>query len=128
MQIDPKVLVDAENRARRESLRVRVYKKTPGVCWYCGYDINHKNRTIDHVIPRSKGGGDEYENLVPACSDCNRLKGDGPLSTLRRRLRWRMSGRPEFSPEQVSWIEREYGITIDPGKGVEFWYERHKRG
>lgn len=128
MQIDQRVINDAERRAHRESLRERVYKKTPGVCWYCGDSIHHKGRTLDHVKPRARGGGDTFENLVPCCKDCNRMKGDGPLSTLRRRLRWRMSGRPEFSPEQVAWLEREYGLSVDPGKEVKFWFEIHEKG
>ena len=32
--------------------------------------------TIDHVFPKSKGGGNEEENLQTLCHDCNRLKSD----------------------------------------------------
>jgi hypothetical protein len=41
-------------------------------CRYCG---SEDQPTIDHVIPRSQGGGDEASNLVVACWDCNRKKG-----------------------------------------------------
>lgn len=124
MQINPKVLVDAENRARRESLRDRVHDKTPGVCWYCGDPVSHKTKTMDHVIPRAKGGQDTYENLVPCCKDCNRIKGDRSISDLRRRLRWRLAGMPEFSAEQAKWLFDEHGIDIEP-PSIKLWFEEN---
>lgn len=44
------------------------------LCAYCG-DTENKH-TIDHVIPKSKGGTNRLENLVAACFNCNQLKGD----------------------------------------------------
>ncbi len=43
-------------------------------CQYCG-DRRH-DLTIDHIIPRSKGGTDSWENVVAACLKCNVKKGD----------------------------------------------------
>lgn len=43
-------------------------------CQYCG--SSRGPMTIDHVIPKKKGGGDTWENLVCACSRCNNKKGD----------------------------------------------------
>jgi 5-methylcytosine-specific restriction endonuclease McrA len=43
-------------------------------CQYCGGTT--KPLTLDHVIPKSKGGGETWENLVAACVDCNNKKGD----------------------------------------------------
>lgn len=56
-------------------------------CYYCGVElqklsdpvrrVNADNRkTIDHLIPVSKGGTNEESNLVIACRKCNNLKGD----------------------------------------------------
>jgi hypothetical protein len=50
-----------------------IYKRDGNKCQYCG---STKNLTIDHIIPRSKGGGDSWFNLVVACSTCNTKKGD----------------------------------------------------
>ena len=48
------------------------------VCAYCEkIDVNH---TIDHLIPRSKGGNNRLENLVIACFECNQLKADKTLN------------------------------------------------
>lgn len=41
-------------------------------CAYCGQGAS----TIDHVLPRSRGGADSWENLVACCLPCNNLKGD----------------------------------------------------
>ena len=41
-------------------------------CVYCGEPASQK----DHVIPRSRGGGNTQDNLVPACARCNQAKGD----------------------------------------------------
>lgn len=50
-----------------------IYKRDGNKCQYCG---STKHLTIDHIIPRSKGGGDTWLNLVVACSTCNTKKGD----------------------------------------------------
>ncbi|MER3434367.1 MAG: HNH endonuclease [Leptolyngbya sp. ERB_1_1] len=42
-------------------------------CQYCGYTGD--DLTLDHVIPRSRGGGDSWENIVTACVRCNVKKG-----------------------------------------------------
>ena len=43
-------------------------------CQYCGYSGDEL--TLDHVIPRSRGGGDAWENIVTACVRCNVRKGN----------------------------------------------------
>ena len=43
--------------------------------------------SIDHVIPRSRGGGHNWENVVSACHKCNHLKADKTLKDLGWRLR-----------------------------------------
>lgn len=49
-----------------------------GCCFYCGRALpwDDNERTMDHVIPKSKGGPHRTWNLVLACSPCNRKKGD----------------------------------------------------
>jgi len=44
-------------------------------CAYCGSD---ENLTLDHIVPRSKGGVDNTKNVVCACHDCNQNKGHTP--------------------------------------------------
>lgn len=53
--------------------RVAVFKKTDGLCAYCG---EQEASTIDHMIPKSRGGSGKYKNLIGACLDCNNAKSD----------------------------------------------------
>ncbi|WKN44340.1 HNH endonuclease [Tunicatimonas pelagia] len=53
--------------------RQNVFKRDKFTCQYCG---SPKNLTLDHVIPRSKGGKTSWANLVTACQPCNTQKGD----------------------------------------------------
>lgn len=45
-------------------------------CMYCGVQHIHGNLTRDHVVPKSKGGKDTWENVVAACQRCNHYKGN----------------------------------------------------
>lgn len=53
--------------------KAMIYKRDDNKCQYCG---STRSLTIDHVIPKSKGGGDTWDNLVVACCSCNAKKGD----------------------------------------------------
>ena len=53
-------------------------------CQYCG---STRDLTIDHVIPRSKGGGDTWDNLVACCDKCNVSKGNKYLHETNMKLR-----------------------------------------
>lgn len=45
-------------------------------CQYCNAQPGKAQLTIDHVLPRSRGGETRWENVVTACAACNRRKGD----------------------------------------------------
>ena len=53
--------------------RFNVFLRDHFSCQYCG---SREELTFDHVVPRSKGGLTEWENVVAACSTCNLRKGD----------------------------------------------------
>jgi 5-methylcytosine-specific restriction endonuclease McrA len=58
-----KIILSRKNILRRDNHR----------CQFCG---STSNLTIDHIIPKSKGGEDDWENLTTACIKCNNKKGD----------------------------------------------------
>lgn len=60
-------------KPRRRELRARLLAEQGGRCLYCVRVP--KLATLDHVIPRSRGGRDDAENLVAACDECNQIRG-----------------------------------------------------
>ena len=60
-----------------------------GRCGGCRHEFPFRNFTVDHVIPRSRGGTDHLGNLQLLCGACNSLKGDRPQEYLLARLKER---------------------------------------
>src|SRR6056297_3021799 len=52
-----------------------VFIRDNNTCQYCGKK-NIKNPELEHIIPKSKGGKNSFENCVCSCSECNRKKGN----------------------------------------------------
>ena len=52
-----------------------LWHRDKGLCQYCDKKISISNATIDHVVPKSRGGSHTWDNLVIACSKCNSKKG-----------------------------------------------------
>jgi 5-methylcytosine-specific restriction endonuclease McrA len=57
-----------------ELTRKNIIKRDSGRCQYCGN--KSVELTIDHVLPKSRGGSDTWENLTTACMRCNNRKGN----------------------------------------------------
>jgi 5-methylcytosine-specific restriction endonuclease McrA len=53
--------------------RQNVFRRDGNKCIYCG---SHDDLTLDHVLPKSRGGKTNWDNLVTACRRCNSRKGD----------------------------------------------------
>jgi 5-methylcytosine-specific restriction endonuclease McrA len=60
-------------RSKSPSKR-NVYRRDGHCCQYCGCHLTTRNASIDHVMPRSRGGGHSWVNMVSACKPCNRKK------------------------------------------------------
>lgn len=71
---------------RRKITRRAVFARDGWECQYCG---RRGSLTMDHVIPRSKGGDTSWENVVACCAGCNRRKGDRSVSQSGMKLRTR---------------------------------------
>lgn len=56
--------------------RYAIFLRDRFTCMYCGNSAPDVLLEIDHVVPRSRGGGDEPGNLAAACHDCNTGKSD----------------------------------------------------
>ena len=62
--------------------RKNILLRDRNTCQYCGVILPSAELTLDHVIPRSRGGLSTWENLVAACHGCNRRKGNHLLNEL----------------------------------------------
>lgn len=82
--------------SRRRVSRRAVFARDGWACQYCG---NQKALTIDHVIPRSKGGPNAWENVVACCTACNKRKGDSLLHEAGMKLT-----RPPRPPSRTVFI------------------------
>lgn len=78
------IRIPLSRAAREKPTKSAIYRRDNHSCQYCG---STRNLTIDHLIPRCRGGQDTWENLVIACSKCNTEKGDKPLQNTRLRLK-----------------------------------------
>ena len=70
--------------SRRISRRV-LFARDGWQCAYCGSSSNRL--TLDHVVPRSRGGESVWENVVTSCAPCNHRKGDRLLEETSMTLR-----------------------------------------
>ncbi len=70
--------------ARVKPTKLGVYRRDGHKCQYCG---STRSLTLDHVLPKSKGGEDTWENLVTCCFPCNIKKGNILLEQTNMRLK-----------------------------------------
>ena len=71
-------------RPRIKLTKQEILRRDNYTCQYCGR--NDGNLTIDHVVPRHKGGRQSWTNLVTACQACNRRKGGKTVSAANMTL------------------------------------------
>lgn len=88
--------------------RLNVFKRDSFSCQYCG---TQRDLTLDHVVPRSRGGQSVWNNLVTACRRCNARKGDSSPDQAGIRLR-----RKPFRPNYVMFLRDFSGFHYDEWK------------
>ncbi len=92
---------------RRTAISRRgVFLRDGGECQYCG----SRAESIDHIVPRSRGGRHEWENVVAACRRCNTSKRDRYLHETNMCLR-----RSPEVPRHLSWV------LVAVGRVPEVW-------
>jgi len=77
--------------------RANIYARDGYSCQYCGSAFPTPELTFDHVVPVSRGGRKDWENIVTSCVSCNRRKGGRTPSEAGMRL-VRHPRRPESAP------------------------------
>jgi hypothetical protein len=104
----------------RHAVRAIIWDKTSGRCWYCGKTMNPFSEfCIDHVLPSSKGGLDNFDNLVPCCRTCNLRKNS--ITDLEQ-FRKRLASPVMFTPEQIDYLA-SLNVDVSPLPGYLFYFE-----
>lgn len=85
--------------------RQNIFKRDRQQCQYCG---SKRDLTLDHVLPRSRGGKSSWANLTTACKKCNSFKGDRTPKEAEMSL---MS--EPFKPSYVMFVRNFSGFTSD---------------
>ena len=88
-----------------ELTRNNIFKRDGFECQYCG---SEKDLTLDHVVPRSKGGPSNWKNLVTACKTCNAQKGNFTPEQAGLPLK-----QAPFKPSYVMFLRDFSGFEFD---------------
>lgn len=107
------VLTKYEKLAERTVVfsRRNLFKRDRYMCQYCGKQPkDHSELTMDHIVPRSKGGTSTWENAVLACYECNKLKADRTPEQAGMKLR--------KVPKKPSWKSL---MQVNPKMHRESW-------
>ena len=98
--------------------RKAVFARDEGRCVYCGAAAT----SLDHVVPRSRGGQHVWENVVSACGRCNHVKADRHVADLGWRLRcapaqpvgpaWRILGTGRTDPSWAPYLTAFGGEAV----------------
>jgi len=92
--------------ARRVALnRENIFIRDFSTCQYCGKAAE----SVDHIVPRSKGGLHEWSNVVACCKKCNLIKADKLLHETHLNLR-----KAPGNPKGNFWIKTIVGTNPDP--------------
>ena len=97
--VPPEVIVLQKYEGQGEKMvvfsRKNLFKRDKYTCMYCGVQPGPEELTIDHVMPKSRGGGSSWENCVLACVECNKRKANRTPDEAGMKLR--------RQPKKPSW-------------------------
>jgi 5-methylcytosine-specific restriction endonuclease McrA len=87
--------------------RENVYLRDGHRCQYCGLRCGPRELTLDHVVPRSRGGKTTWRNVVTACVACNRRKGRATPEQVGMKLRT-IPQRPDWLAPRLFALGEEH--------------------
>jgi len=92
-------------RRERKLTRFEVFNRDQYTCQYCGKET--KQLTLDHILPRYRGGQHTWENVVSACVPCNRRK----AGRTPQEARMRLTRPPSYPHHNTFFIPYHYRQT-----------------
>lgn len=109
-------LIVLSPKSARKKFRQSIFEAWEWKCAYCEKQLCDRTATIDHIIPKHKGGHNTRNNLACCCNSCNKSK----ASTLP--FEWLKEGHPLYSEEKISrikqWLEQK-PLTISLSRSLE---------
>lgn len=100
-------LVRIPYHCRTAMSRRAIFARDDHRCQYCGAQAD----SIDHVLPRSRGGGNDWENVAAACRPCNLHKRDRTPDEANMRL-----VRVPRAPREQAWVAVSVGLVPEAWK------------
>ena len=94
------------NKRQVKFSRRNLFERDKNTCQYCGKRLKRKNLTIDHVLPKSRGGKSTWDNVILACISCNKRKDNRTPKEAKMRLLKK--------PRQPKWEEVQVGGMRGP--------------
>lgn len=98
-------LVALTPKLARKQFRQHIFEAWDWKCAYCDRQLDENTATIDHILPKHKGGQSVRSNLACSCNNCNRAKASQLLST------WMNPSHPYYCEERLAkltqWMEQK---------------------
>jgi 5-methylcytosine-specific restriction endonuclease McrA len=117
--------------------REEVYNKCDGHCGYCGKEITIKQMQVDHIKPLYRNdkvttlevwgverGTNDFENLLPSCSRCNKWKSTYSVENFRDIVQKSIDRLDRDTPNFR--LAKDYGLLTVTDKKVIFYFEKTK--
>ncbi len=70
----------------KDDPKMSLYQKQEGICAGCNKFFVPGNLSVDHIVPKAKGGSEDSKNLQLLCRSCNSIKGDRTMDYLKEQL------------------------------------------
>jgi 5-methylcytosine-specific restriction endonuclease McrA len=132
-----RIYINVRRRREASSMkRLRIYMRDKFRCQYCGDKKPAGELTLDHILPRSRGGDNSPVNVVTACVACNNRKGDRtpaearmPLLTSQSALRVKLERVVlcHYAEARVEWRKYLFMDVYDD-RDVQERVEREQMG
>ena len=98
-------LVVLTPKLARRKFRQYIFEAWEWKCAYCDKQLNEGTATIDHILPKHKGGQNIKNNMLCSCGNCNKSKSSNLLQT------WMTPDHPHYSEERLAriskWMEQK---------------------
>ncbi|MGE6123887.1 HNH endonuclease [Aeromonas rivipollensis] len=117
------------SNAHSKAKRAGVFSMYEGKCAYCGEPIAIGTFHIEHVVPKSSGGTNEYFNLKPSCEGCNRTKRTWSIEDFRIRLAVKQATNGiSFNAAQIELLKATGCLDLlGVNQNLQFYFETMKK-